>query len=117
MLDERRQQVGHTRNVAENNMKKSKRWLIATCVVLVFVGCRDTSSSKQPVEDGTSNTPGKLDEVEIPVDLKGDPGEAVSFFVVDHYDPERDAVKDLEMATKLASKSGKRILIEVGGKW
>lgn len=40
-----------------------------------------------------------------------------SFFVVDLYDPERDAVKDLEMTTELASKTGKRILIEVGGKW
>ena len=43
--------------------------------------------------------------------------QAESFFVVDHYDPKRDAANDLETTTKLAGMSGKRILIEVGGKW
>jgi hypothetical protein len=97
-------------------MNQSVLWIMAAWVAFLFAGCSEPSSNKV-VEDGTSEIPDKLADVEILSDTKGDPGEAISFFVVDHYDPARDAVEDLEMATELASKSGKRILIEVGGKW
>ncbi len=33
------------------------------------------------------------------------------------FDPERDAAKDLSVATALASAQGKRILVDVGGQW
>lgn len=43
--------------------------------------------------------------------------EDASVFTVDSYDPERNAADDLAMTIERATKSRKRILIEVGGKW
>lgn len=34
-----------------------------------------------------------------------------------HYDPKRDAAKDIEAAVAEAKRSGRRVLLEVGGEW
>ena len=44
-------------------------------------------------------------------------GTAASFYVVDHYDAQRDPAKDLEAAMARATAEEKRILIQVGGDW
>lgn len=79
-------------------MNKSRIWVVIASCSLLMAGCRE----EMPPESTGA--------VEVPPT-------SGSFFVVDTYDPDRDAVKDLETTTALASKSGKRILIEVGGKW
>ncbi len=92
-------------------------WIMVVCAGFLFAGCSEPSSTKKPGEPRAVRIPAVPVDVETPENIETGNGTAASFFVVDHYDPERDAVKDLEMATALASKSGKRILIEVGGKW
>ena len=80
-------------------MNKAGFWVsIASCCLLI-TGCTE----QVPPENTAA-------EKEVP-QTNG------SFFVVDKYDPSRDAVKDLVTTTELAGKTGKRILIEVGGKW
>ncbi len=98
-------------------MNKSCPWLILSCVALLLVGCTESTTSSKSDENTGSTTQSDVENLENAENELADGQNADSFFVVDHYDPERDAVKDLEMTTLLASKSGKRILIEVGGKW
>lgn len=41
----------------------------------------------------------------------------VAYEAVNHYDPARDAAKDIDAAVAEAARSGKRVLLEVGGEW
>ena len=41
----------------------------------------------------------------------------VAYEPVHHYDPARDAAKDIDDAVAEAARSGKRVLLEVGGEW
>jgi thiol:disulfide interchange protein len=41
----------------------------------------------------------------------------VAYEPVHHYDPARDAAKDINAAVAEAARSGKRVLLEVGGEW
>jgi thiol:disulfide interchange protein len=45
------------------------------------------------------------------------PTEAASYQLVDSFDPQRDPDDDLEAAIAEARRSGKRILLDVGGAW
>ena len=88
-------------------MKKIK-YSILIFVVGAMIGC-----DAEMVEKEFSAKPTNVQQsVE-----KGDSEKEESFFIVDDYDPSRDASNDLKMAVELASKSNKNILIEVGGKW
>jgi thioredoxin-related protein len=40
-----------------------------------------------------------------------------AYEAVRHYDPARDAAKDIDAAVTEAARSGKRVLLEVGGEW
>ena len=93
-------------------MIKSSIWLGIACAVLSFVGCAEPSSSDLPDQAKKASPP------DLPmVESEDDVMYVEKLFVVDHYDPERNAIEDLATTTALAQKSGKRILIEVGGKW
>ncbi len=37
--------------------------------------------------------------------------------VVDRFDPQRDAAKDIQYAVEEAKRSGRRVLLDVGGNW
>ena len=47
----------------------------------------------------------------------GASADADLLFVVDTYDPARDAAKDFEVTVAAAKRTGRRVLLEVGGKW
>ncbi|MDA0205498.1 MAG: thioredoxin family protein [Acidobacteria bacterium] len=40
-----------------------------------------------------------------------------AYEAVHHYDPARDAAKDIDAAVAEAARSGRRVLLEVGGEW
>jgi thiol:disulfide interchange protein len=42
---------------------------------------------------------------------------ASSYLAIHRYDPARNAVKDIEQAIAEAQKTGKRVLVDVGGDW
>jgi thioredoxin-related protein len=44
-------------------------------------------------------------------------GPPVAYEAVHHYDPARDASRDIEAAVAEAARSGKRVLLEIGGEW
>lgn len=44
-------------------------------------------------------------------------GPPAAYEAVHHYDPARDAAKDIDDAVAEAARSGKRVLLEVGGEW
>jgi len=41
----------------------------------------------------------------------------VAYEAVHHYDPARNAARDIDAAVAEAARSGKRVLLEVGGEW
>ena len=91
------------------------------CIVICITGCSEQPASTSPGKPVASKMPATLEAETVSDQLKNgsdtETEKIDTVFVVDHYDPKRDAVKDLEITTELAEKSRKRILIEVGGKW
>ena len=89
-------------------MSKSSIGVLVVVALWLTIGCAKPSPS-----DNSAKSPDPLPMV--------DAGEDVMYleklFTVDHYDPERDATQDLDTTIAMASESGKRILVEVGGQW
>lgn len=86
-------------------------------LIVVLVGCAEESAVDLP--DKIVDSPAQVVQAKNP-EVAPSTDEAPtseSFFVVDHYDPERSPQEDLKSTAELAANSGKRILIEVGGKW
>lgn len=48
---------------------------------------------------------------------KADSASAATYVPVRDYDPARDAARDIDEAVAEARRTGKRVLVEVGGKW
>ncbi len=69
-----------------------------------------TKSSGKPKDAKTSSSKPKTTKSTATVTKK-------TYSPVHEYDPERDAEKDLQEAIAEATKTGKRILLEIGGKW
>lgn len=95
-------------------------WLaMASCMFIL--GCTQPSTSKNDSQPDRPSAESESAEIAEAFEAKQQTLAATqnseSFFTVDLYDPQRDAVKDLEMTVSMATQSNKRILIEVGGKW
>lgn len=95
-------------------MGSSKSMLpLSVLATMIFLGCTQQSANDgDPQPTVTTTEESTSTQSSIAGNAASD-----SFFTVDHYDPKRDAVKDLEMTVAKATESNKRILIEVGGKW
>lgn len=78
-------------------MRNKYCWIWIVGLACLVVGCGYTDSKSNDANSADDN--------------------GGSMFTVNHYDPLRDPVKDLDRTVQLASKSKKRILLEVGGKW
>ena len=78
-------------------MKKSVLGSLLACLALLFTGCQLSGSGDS--------------------DAGGASADADLLFVVDTYDPARDAAKDFEVTVAAAKRTGRRVLLEVGGKW
>ena len=92
------------------------------CIVFCIIGCSEQTSPTDPGKPVASKMPVTLEAETVSDQLENESDPETeekidTLFIVDHYDPKRDAVKDLDLTIELAEKSGKRILIEVGGKW
>lgn len=101
-------------------------WVGCASAFFLSCGCSESVDSEPKETAGNALTQTESDQTlrdtsDLNAAVSSNPAakteSPASFFVVDHYDPQRNAVKDLEMTVELASKAGKRILIEVGGKW
>jgi len=108
------------------------RYALMIAVCLLSFGCSEKQSGQQSakidddaqkasqiagIDTKSTSVKNAAETTETPKPDDETDSKKTTPFTVDVYDPERDAVKDLEMTTKLAASSGKRILIEVGGKW
>ncbi|MEZ5937444.1 MAG: thioredoxin family protein [Hyphomonadaceae bacterium] len=86
-------------------------WLApALAAVVLAAAC-------SPAEKATAST-AAAPQVETATLVKAPLAPSMAdLFVVDAYDPARDPVADLELATEAAAASGKMVLIDVGGEW
>ena len=82
-------------------------WL-AIAAIMIFFGCTENKTPEKTESSSDTKT------VESKAETEPASG---SFFVVDKYDPERDPAKDLESTIAKAKPGGKKILLEIGGKW
>ena len=89
------------------------RFALVVAFGLLIAGCSEpVASSNSAGDEKTVSTSG-----DQATSLESRSVDDSQLFTVAEYDPERNAIEDLEMTTKLAQDSRKRILIEVGGKW
>ncbi len=81
--------------------------LVVALATIVLCGCSGNLPSSTQHSDATA-----------PPQLSPDSStEASSFYTVREYDPKTNPVEHLAKTVSLASASGKRIVLEIGGEW
>ena len=82
------------------------RWFLAVLATIVLSGCNENPTADLPQPD-TRPAPSAADsKIESPL-----------IYTVANYDPEVNAEQSLAKTISLASASGKRIILEIGGQW
>ena len=77
--------------------------LVACCLILAFGVQAQTRSKRKPAHRKTSQVTAKVS--------------SEKYVPVHKYDPKRDAALDIAEAAAEASRTNKRVLVEVGGEW
>lgn len=96
-------------------MKKLTTLLLGS---LLFTGCGEPASVETVATTEPANQPTDQPDNSEPADDTSPSVELTDgIYLVDDYDPERDAAADLNAAISAAEQLNKRILLEVGGQW
>jgi len=114
------------------------RSMLFLAAALFCLGCGGDASSTPETPAGSTTTSAETQEVIKPIETADAPAieeeaapledvekpapektekPAAAFYTVSTYDPETDPEADLAATVERASVEGKRILLQVGGKW
>lgn len=88
--------------------------LVVALAIIVLCGCSENPPSN---EGNLPSSTQQADATPPPQHSKESSTESSSFYSVREYDPEANPAKHLTRTVSLASASGKRIILEIGGEW
>ena len=96
-------------------MKRFTRYSLLLGTTL-FLGCTE-SAPIEPATPPDSQPTAAASDADAEVESAPAVELTDGIYLVDDYDPERDAAADLQAAISAAEAANKRILLEVGGQW
>ena len=97
-----------------DSMNLQVRAIVVALAIIVLCGCTQNPSTT------TGRLPSATQQTDVTVVPQQHPPETTEFsslHTVDRYDPDASPGADLAKTVSLASASGKRIILEIGGEW